>query len=251
MKTNIVGISILVILITLGFFFGGLLTGKYLAPLPTETQHQKPYVLAEGSRVRDMRFVAVDNNGEGVWGDLITEIKPGNGLVLVNINDVLADVNLQYSARLATLVAKNYTQQDLQQTDVIFTIKIDAGFVSGQSAGSTMAASLIAAILDKEVNKSIVMTGSILEDGTVDQAGSIVEKAQAAKKAGATIFLIPKGSGQEINDYGREKTCGRYEQYTVCEIVTTQKKVDVNKEVGIDIIEVQTITEALEYVVEQ
>src|SRR3989344_8609051 len=97
------------------------------------------------------QFVAVDEQGNGVVSDLETEVRQGQGLVLVNVNNVLADVTTQYSARLASIVASNYTHIDTSTLDIIYNLKSEAGVVAGQSAGSIMAVSTIAALQGKNL----------------------------------------------------------------------------------------------------
>ena len=244
-RTRDVIIIILTVLIVGGTFLAGMITGKYTNG-STEEEEVFERVIIEGERIRNAKFVAVDNFGQGVSGDLTTEIKPGKGLVLVNINDVLADVNLQYSARLAKQVAKNVTKKDLNFFETIYDLEIYSGCLNGQSAGSTMATSLIAAILDKELREDVVLTGSILADGTVDKAGSIKQKAEAAKEMNATLFLIPTGAIEESNEYKREKKCGAYENTVYCRIDTIEEHIDINEDFPIQVIEVSRIEEVME-----
>ncbi len=193
------------------------------------------------------KIVAVDSFGKGASADLITEIRPGTGLVLVNINDVLADFNTQYSARVAALVAKNYTQVDLSNVDIIFNIKTNANVIGGQSAGSTMTIAVIAGLLNKTLQPGVIMTGSIREDGRIGDAGAIKEKARAAKEANATLFLVPVGSGSEIKAYKREKKCGSYNDYEYCEISYVEDKRNIGDNLEIKVVEISTIEEAVEY----
>ncbi len=196
------------------------------------------------------KVVAVDNKGVGVTADLFTEIRPGSGLVLVNINDLLADINTQYSARIATQVAKNFTGFDLSNVDVIFNLKAQANVIGGQSAGSAMAISVIAALANKTLRDDIIITGSVLEDGTVGEAGSIKEKARAAKNSGAELFLIPYGVGSEAKDYRKVKRCGNVRKYDYCEVFYEEEKIRIGDELGIDVKEVKTVSEALVYFIE-
>src|SRR3990167_5870925 len=48
-----------------------------------------------GDKETKINIVAVDDNGNGVSGLLTTQVRGGTGLVLVNINDVLANYNTQ------------------------------------------------------------------------------------------------------------------------------------------------------------
>ena len=85
-----------------------------------------------------MPIVAVEKNGGGVIGKVITTVKPGTGLVLVNINSILAQYDTQYSGRTAAHAAANYTRMNLSNWDVIYTMVIDAQVVEGPSAGGAI-----------------------------------------------------------------------------------------------------------------
>ena len=190
--------------------------------------------------------VAIDNEGRGVSLDLITEVKPGSGQVLVNINDVLADITTQYSARLAAEVASKIADVDLSKVDIFYNIMTNASVVAGGSAGSAMAVSTIAALEDKELKPDVVITGSIDENGNVVSAGGIREKAKAAKSRGAKLFLVPKDSG-EVSGYARKTECKTFFDITYCEVKHVTDTTDFPKDLGIEIKEVSNIKEALEY----
>ena len=201
-----------------------------------------------GERIVEAHFVAVDNNGNGVPSILETQIRPGTGQILVNINDTLADLNTQYSARLAASVAANYTKTDISNIDIIYNMKTGASVVGGQSAGSIMAVSTIAALENKTIRPNVIITGSILEDGTVAEAGAIRAKAEAAKNANAKIFLVPAGHSSTIStDFKRAKNCYDLDSFHYCIIKYDTVRISLGDELGIQIIEVKNITEALGY----
>ena len=107
------------LLVIIGVSLGSLLTvvfqssnGEPLQRLDADYEH-----------VVQAQFVAVDEQGNGVVSDLETEVRQGQGLVLVNVNNVLADVTTQYSARLASIVASNYTHIDTSHFYIIFYFK--------------------------------------------------------------------------------------------------------------------------------
>lgn len=232
---------------TIGIFMIGVSIGK-TAP---RTEEQKLTSLNSlGEKQVVSKIVAIDNNGKGAFAELLTEIRPGTGLVLVNINDLLADFNTQYSARVAALAAKNYTKIDLSNLDIIFNIETNANVIGGQSAGSTMAMSVIAGLLNKTLRQDVIMTGSVGADGKIGEAGAIKEKAIAAKEANATLFLVPAGTSTEVKSYKKEKTCGDFEDYEYCEIRYVEDKRNLGNDIRLEIIEVSTIEEAIEYLFE-
>lgn len=193
-------------------------------------------------------FVAVDEKGQGVAADLETEVKPGTGLVLVNINDVLADVSTQYSARIAAEVAAKYTKKDLSKVDIVYNlITRDAGLIAGQSAASIMAVSTIAALLEKNIRQDIIITGSIDEEGKIVAAGGIKPKSEAALSKNATLFLVPSGSASQVIGFTRKKACFDIDEINYCEIDYEGEKISLSKELGIEIREIRDIEEAVQF----
>ena len=192
-------------------------------------------------------FVAVDEQGVGVTATLITEIREGTGLVLVNINNVLADINTQYSARTAAAIASNHTNITLDNLDVIYNLKTEATIVGGQSAGTIMAVSTIAALENKSLKKGIIATGSVNPAGEVVNAGGLISKAQAAYEKNFTLFLVPEGLGSNPTTFKRKKVCTQTKEQTYCSVQYIGEKISIGKEIGIEVKEVKTVAEAWKY----
>ena len=195
----------------------------------------------------ESKFVAVDEQGRGVTADLVTEIRPGSGLVLVNINDVLADLNTQYSARTAAAVASNYTKISLDNLDVIYKLQTIASIVGGQSAGTIMAVSTIAALQNKTLKQGVIATGSVNPAGEVVNAGGLVAKAQAAKNSNFSLFLVPSGLGKNPATFSREKSCNTLGEQEYCYVQYVGDEVSIGDEIGIEVQEVETVADAWRY----
>ncbi len=233
------------------FFIGFFLGKTLLHPAPEQpsvvVKETPARIAVSDSRIVRTHFVAIDNNGKGVLGQLSTEIRPGTGLVLVNINNILADFNTQYSARVAAQVAKNYTGIDLHDIDIIFNLQADASIIGGQSAGSIMTASAIAGLMNRTIRDDVLITGAIKENGEVGEAGAIKEKATAAKEAHARLFLVAPGEASEASSLRKEKACSKIGDFDFCKVMYTQEKVNLGDSVGIEFREVKTMQEALGY----
>jgi len=232
------------IVVTIGIFITGVSIGQVA---PRNEEQKLTSLKSIGEKQILSKIVAIDNSGKGASAELLTEIRPGTGLVLVNINNVLADFNTQYSARAAALAAKNYTKIDLSNVDIIFNIETNANVIGGQSAGSTMAISVVAGLLNKTLKPNVIMTGSVEADGKVGEAGAIKEKAMAAKEANATLFLVPPGTSTEAKNYKKERNCGNFEDYEYCEIRYVEDKRNLGKNIDLRIVEISTIEEAAGY----
>ncbi|MCK4968741.1 MAG: hypothetical protein KAS12_06810, partial [Candidatus Aenigmarchaeota archaeon] len=94
-----------------------------------------------------------------------------------------------------------------------------------------------------------MMTGTINHDGVIGPAGKIIEKASAAKQAGSVNFLVPLGSSSELN-YTQSEFCNTWGTYNYCQPEFAPKIINISEFVGINVIEVNTVDEALEYFLE-
>ncbi|POM24781.1 Lon protease [Actinomadura rubteroloni] len=77
-----------------------------------------------------------------------------------------------------------------------FKINISVGDIGGPSAGLMFSLAIVDKLTPGALTggKFIAGTGQIDPDGTVQQIGGIQQKMIAARAAGATIFLTPKGN---------------------------------------------------------
>ena len=196
---------------------------------------------------KEITLLGVDNNGKGVSAVMSVEVKPGTGLVLVDIDNLLADYMSQISARTAAKVAENITQIKLNNIDLIYHINANASVIEGPSAGSAMTIATIAALQNKTINRDVLITGTIENDGSINSVGGIKEKAIAAKDSGASIFLVPKAN--YLGDYEEVKACKNIGKTEYCQVNYMPKEGALDKELGIQIIEIGRIEEAIPYLI--
>ena len=98
------------------------------------------------------------------------------------------------------------------------------------------------------MNEDVTITGTLDENGIIGQVAGIVAKAQAAEVNGMNLFLVPRGL-KTYTIYSEEKKCEQYVFTTICRTEIKPTKVDVEKEVDIEVVEVNNIKEALIYFV--
>lgn len=196
-----------------------------------------------------MKVPAVDNEGNGVATDLILEVKPGQGRILVNINQLSFWVDTQYSIRVANEVAQGITGLDFSSADLIYTIETNASIIGGESAGAALTVATIAAIKNETPNPEVMITGTIKPDGSVGPVGAIVAKAVASKESGAKIFFVPEGQSSQIH-YKAVRKCEKIGIITYCTTEYIPEKIDIAGDVGIEVKEVSNIQEVLKYFLE-
>ncbi len=247
--------SVDLILSLLAVFLVGFVLGNYNWMFYNVNAHAvgedniKPMALniSTNGHAVEMLIPAVDAAGKGVTAKLTTSVRPGTGLILVAVNNILAEYSTQYSGRIAARVAGNYTNTDMNGFDVIYTIDVNATAIEGPSAGSAMAVSIIAALENRTLPGSIMTTGTINSDGTIGQVGSVVEKAKAAKERGAKIFLVPKGQSSDYTDVSREKSCRNADGVEYCTVNYSKKKINIGEQLNMEVVEVSDIGEAVKH----
>ncbi len=253
-KKNEIGFIALLLVIVFITLFTGVLIGIQLAPKQIVKEKEIMYInrtikvepKLEEKKV-DMNLAAVDSQGKGVIGNLTVTVRKGSGLILVNINDVLAGYDTQYSARVAAQAASDYTMKAIDKLDIIYSIKANSPLVSGMSAGGAMTLGTVAALEDKGLKEGVIMTGTINEDGEIGPIGGVYEKAKAAKEKGLLLFLVPLNQATGIT-YKQNRDCNTNGGFTFCRVNYEPITVDISKEVGIPIIEVGNIEDAAKYI---
>ncbi len=189
---------------------------------------------------------AVDSEGNGAVVNLTVDLVPGKGRVLANIDRILFWTDTQHSIQIAKSVAENVTGIRLDSYDLIYTIQTNASVVGGPSAGAAITVATIAAIENRTLKPGVLITGTINPDGTIGEVGGIYQKAEAVKRSGGSVLLVPKGQGTEVK-YVPVERCTKTENLIFCETTYKRKVVDISEELGIKVIEVSNITEALKY----
>ncbi len=136
---------------------------------------------------------------EGVTLKADVELREGKGRILINTEPRIG-IDLQTSARIAVSVAEAYTGLNLTDVDIIITIKgeEEVEVVDGPSAGLPITVAIISVLRHENISDAVYATGTINLDGSIGAVGGIPEKALAAAKNGAKIFIVPKGQSKVI-----------------------------------------------------
>ena len=171
----------------------------------------------------DYGALAVDENNIGHVIPLEVIIKEGKSNLFLNVANVLVDESMQSSAQTAIQVAREVTRTSLTDKDILINIKapLEEGklAISGGSAGGAITIAAIAAMKGIQPRQDVLMTGTINEDHSIGKIGAPREKGIAARENGAKLFLVPPGQKNEVGG------------------------------IGIDVIEVRTIEEAVKYAI--
>lgn len=209
---------------------------------------QGPAVFQKVELERSGPFIRENVTEEGALLNISVEIQPGKGRVLVQTTPLMGFA-FQDAANTAVFVAEEKTGRKLSSSDIIFSIVApdETPGVDGPSAGALMTLLAISAIDNgTELNNSITLTGTIDDEGNIGPIGGVLEKAEAAKDGGKTLFLVPRENSELVTYKYVERNLGGFtitEQEP--EIVDAEEYIE--GEVGINIEYVDTIDDVLEY----
>ena len=147
--------------------------------------------------------LGIDGSERGIVFPIEVEIiNSGAGTTSVDVSNVQYEASFQGAVRTAAAAASEYTGVPIADKDIIVRfvngdqdggsgsaglIKID-----GPSAGAIIAGMIAAGLSDREVNPSVLVTGTIKADGTIGKIGGLESKVEAAAGFGAGIILVPR-----------------------------------------------------------
>ena len=86
------------------------------------------------------------------------------------------------------------------QVKLPVSVRIDAGEVGGPSAGLAFALDVMEEVAHRDLDRGNVVaaTGELFLDGSVGPVGGLKQKTLGARRAGATIFLVPAGDNAAV-----------------------------------------------------
>ncbi len=183
-----------------------------------------------------------DGGDEGVLLGAQVIVTNGTGHVFVDTNPY-TQVDLQGSARLASMVASDVLGIDQRKYDFYYIIDISSPIIGGPSAGGALTVATIAAIKNWTIKPDVVMTGMINPDESIGPVGGIPFKLEAAAAKNATLFLIPEG---QSNVTVRNTTTTSRGAFIISR--DTEETVDVvklGKKLNVTVKEVSTIQDAV------
>ena len=132
-----------------------------------------------------------ETNGECQFIDFSLSRKPTKSPLRVAIAEDTpggAGESIRASVWLAAMVTA------LDRLDNLSGVRISLdipGQVDGPSAGGVICLALMSALDGRDWPKDCMMTGMIMPDGSIGEVGGMVQKLQAASKAGAKRVFVP------------------------------------------------------------
>lgn len=162
--------------------------------------------VVEGTEIGAVNGLAVMGGGEagiseysGIVLPIVAEVTPAHsrsgGSIIAT--GKLGDIAKEAVQNVSALI-KKYTGEDISKYDVHIQFIGTHEGVEGDSASISVAAAVISALEEVEVDQSIGMTGSLSVRGKVLPVGGITAKIEAAAKAGIKKVLIPKANMRDV-----------------------------------------------------
>ncbi len=185
-----------------------------------------PNALAKQGHMKLLAVKETETGYEGGIADLFLEIKPGSGRVFLETFP-LTRTDTQMSTRFAKAIACDALERDCDNFDFFYTITADSAIIAGPSAGASIAVLTVAMLENLELNENYAITGTINSGGLVGPVGGLKAKVEAAEKAGLKKVFIPAG------------------EIIVRVDNTTTDLRNLSRNLGIDVLEVSTLNEAV------
>jgi ATP-dependent Lon protease len=126
---------------------------------------------------------------------------PGSGKLI--LTGQLGEV-MKESAQTALTLAKIFTSETLEKTDIHIHVPAGATPKDGPSAGVAMFLALISLLTGKPVRPDVAMTGEISLRGLVLPIGGVKEKTLAALRAGIKTVMVPRRNEKDLEDVPAE-----------------------------------------------
>ncbi len=177
-------------------------------PNGVEVTLVRPGFPAEGKlEIGDVIVRAIDSEirTTGQLRDVMEKVEPGNDVrLVVDRGDKRQEVTVGTGADPSDPKRAVFGVQIEQSAHIELpvAVKIEAGNIGGPSAGLAFALDIVDELgRDLDRGRTVVATGAIQLNGTVDPIGGIQQKTIGARQAGADVFLVPDANAVEARQH--------------------------------------------------
>lgn len=175
-----------------------------------------------------------EGNATSAAADLYLELLDNGQERVILDTFPLSKLTTQISMRFAQQIACKEFDVDCSNYDFFYTIKSIQGIVGGPSAGAAATILTTSLLKDLKLDETVTITGTINSGGLIGPVGGIKQKIEAAAKLDFKKVLIPKGTREQKQSINNTEA-------TIIDLV------EYGKGLGVEVIEVSTISEALSY----
>lgn len=225
------------------FLVMGMIIGSGFRPdiIQLEKESEQPFYSTQ------IAVPAVDQEGKGIIVSLNVEAAKGTGRTLTDIDKLFFWIDTQESIQTAKQVAEKITNKDTDSIDLTYSVKDSlTSIVGGPSAGAAITLATISVLEQKPLRNDVMITGTVTKNGTIGPVGSVYAKAAAAKLQGIKTFLVPENSSIDVSTKP-VKSCENRDGVEYCETKYVEESKNIGSDLGIEVIEVSTIQDAMKY----
>lgn len=140
---------------------------------------------------------AITDNGAGIMAGFRLWLRPGNGRILVNIDNAFYREDSENSLRKAKRIAERFVGLKMDGYDLVVEVQGGERIVGGESAGALFSAAIASAFSGRQMREDVTASAAVAEDGSLVPIDGIEEKTRAAAQAGKEYFVVARG--QQIN----------------------------------------------------
>ncbi|MEA1864701.1 MAG: S16 family serine protease [Euryarchaeota archaeon] len=187
-------------------------------------------------------YMTPDGGEVGVLTNLTVWVTDGTGHVFVDTAP-FTQVDMQGSARLASILACDITGIDPDSCDFFYVMHTESPVIGGPSAGAATTVATVAALMNWTVDSGVVMTGMINPDESIGAVGGIPAKLNASVNNGAHTFLVPSGQGNVTVVARFVEPAGPFSR--IVEEPVTINVTSLGEAQGVQVVEIEDIRDAI------
>lgn len=188
-------------------------------------------------------IIRTESGYAGTTTNVTVMVTEGWGDVYVSTYS-LTQEDFQGAATAAARVVCSLLGINFSSYNFYFKVQGAAVIVGGPSAGAAMAVAVYSALTGAPIDRSVMITGMLSPDGTIGPVGGVYEKAQAAARSGARVFLVPPGQSVVVTYVTVERRVGPFRVYSTQPRVVNLTEYAM-KEWGLTVREVSTIVDVI------
>ena len=152
------------------------------------------YALFPSTKETRFQAAAIGDSGEGVIVDFALRSRPGNGALLINVENAEWRADAEKSFRASREHAESFLGVPLSNRDFELELRSREGGVEGESAGAAFAIAIIANYLNVQPCEDAIVSAALDAGNASNDAllpiGGAEEKILAAAQAGKRVFVV-------------------------------------------------------------
>lgn len=126
-------------------------------------------------------------------------MRMGAGRTWIESSGSVLGTDFQASIKNVRECAQKVTNQSTQDYEIYITLKSSAAQVEGTSGGAAITSGVIALLQNRSADNESMISGVIYSDCRVGEVSALNTKARVAMEAGVKNFLVPASECSQMN----------------------------------------------------